>query len=70
MIRTVIIPDKNLLSFNIPDKYIGKKMEIIAFAIDEPTEDVVYTTKSCKSFSAVKLNTKGFKFNRDEANER
>jgi len=70
MTRTVITPDKNILSFNIPDKYIGKKMEVIAFAIDEPAEDVIYTTKSHKTFSAIKLNTKGFKFNRDEANER
>ncbi len=70
MIRTVITPDKNLLSINIPDKYIGKKMEVIAFLVDEPAEDVIYTAKRSKSFSAVKLNTKGFKFNRDEANER
>lgn len=70
MIRTVVTPDKNFLSFNIPDKYIGKKLEVIAFAVDEPSEDVIYTTKSSKSFSAIKLNTKGFKFNRDEANER
>jgi hypothetical protein len=70
MIRTVVTPDKNSLSFNIPDKYIGKKLEIIAFAVDEPSEDLIYTTKSCKSFSAVKLKTKGFKFDREEANER
>jgi hypothetical protein len=70
MIRTVITPDQNFLSFNIPDKYIGKKMEVIAFAVDEPAEDVIYTTKSRKSFSAIKLRTKDFKFNRDEANER
>ena len=70
MIRTVIIPDNNILSFNIPDKYIGKKMEIIAFAVDEASEDIVYTAKSQKSFSAIKLNTKAYKFNRDEANER
>jgi hypothetical protein len=70
MIRTVITPDKNFLSFNIPEKYIGKKLEVIAFAVDELSEDVMYSTKSRKSFSTIKLNTKGFKFNRDEANER
>jgi hypothetical protein len=70
MIRTVVIPDKNFLSFSIPDKYIGKKMEVIAFVVDEPLEDVIYSIKSKKSFSAIKLNTKGFKFNRDQANER
>ena len=70
MIRTVVTPDKNLLSFNIPDKYVGKKIEVIAFAVDEFLEDVIYTTKGSKSFSAIKINTKDFKFNRDEANER
>ncbi len=70
MIRTVVTPDKNFLSFNIHDKYIGKKMEVIAFAVDEPSESVIYATKRRKSFSAIKLSTKGFKFNRDEANER
>jgi len=50
--------------------YIGKKMEIIAFAIDEPSEDIIYSTNSNKRFSAIRINTKGFKFNRSEANER
>jgi hypothetical protein len=70
MIRTIVTPDKNFLSFNIPDMYIGKKMEIIAFAIDEPSEDIIYSTNSNKRFSAIRINTKGFKFNRSEANER
>ncbi len=70
MIRTIVTPDKNYLSINIPEKYIGRKMEVIAFVIDEPLDDVIYTAKSSKSFSAIKLNTQGFKFDRDEANER
>ncbi len=70
MIRTVVTPKKNRVSFNIPDKYIGKKMEVIAFAVDESTEDVIYAAKSRKSFSAASINTMGFKFDRNEANER
>ena len=70
MIRTVVIPDNNILSFNIPDKYIGKKMEVIAFAVDEPSEDIIYPSRSHKSFSAIRLNTKGYKFDREQANER
>ena len=70
MIRTVVTPDKNTLSFNIPDKYIGKKIEVIAFAVDEPSGDIIYSNKDKKSFSAIKIKTKGYKFNRDEANER
>ncbi|MEX0980862.1 MAG: hypothetical protein WDZ47_02115 [Bacteroidales bacterium] len=45
-------------------------MEVIAFAVDEPSEDIIYSSKSNKMFSAIKLNTKGYKFNRDQANER
>ena len=70
MIHTVVIPKKNFLSFKIPDKYIGKKIEVIAFPVGETSEDVIYSAKRRKSFSAIKLYTKGFKFSRDEANER
>jgi hypothetical protein len=70
MIRTVVTPDKNLLSLNIPDRYVGKRLEVIAFAVDETLDDVIYTAKKHKRFSSVSLNTKGYKFNREEANER
>ncbi len=70
MIRTVVIPEKNFLSINIPDKYIGKKMEVIVFALDEAADDLMLNNKRHKSFSAINLSTKGFKFNRDDANER
>lgn len=35
MIRTVITPDKESISIELPKNYIGKKVEVIAFAIDE-----------------------------------
>ena len=70
MIRTIITPDKNKISIDIPDKFIGKKMEVIAFSLEDSLSDVIYTESKVKSFSAIQLNTKGFKFNRDEANER
>jgi hypothetical protein len=70
MIRTVLIPDKNHFSLSIPDFYIGKRVEVIAFALDESSEDIIYPANGNRSFSAISLKTKGFKFNRDEANER
>ncbi|GAB1451926.1 hypothetical protein MASR2M47_19820 [Draconibacterium sp.] len=69
MIRTVVTPKKNLLTIHIPDKYIGKKMEVIAFALDENADDLTFNNIN-KSFSAISFSTSGFKFNRDEANER
>lgn len=70
MIRTVVIPCKNSLSLSIPNDYIGRRVEIIAFALDEPAESEVVKLQSPKRFSAVKLQTKDFTFDRDEANER
>ena len=35
MIRTIIIPDTQTVFFNIPKDYIGKEVEVIAFARDE-----------------------------------
>jgi hypothetical protein len=70
MIRTVIKTSNNTLILPIPDNYIGKQLEVIAFAVDEPFEDIILSNKRKKTFSAIRLNTKGFKFNREEANER
>lgn len=39
MIRTVITPDKDKISIDLPQNYIGKKVEVIAFTIEEATTD-------------------------------
>ena len=70
MIRTVVTTKNNILSLPIPDKYIGRQLEVIAFAIDEPSEDFILSTKGKKTFSSIRINTKDIKFNREEANER
>lgn len=70
MIRTVLIPDKNFLKFNIPDKYVGKKVEVIVFMVDDDPEETIKLQQGKKNFSVIKLKTTGFKFNREEANER
>jgi hypothetical protein len=67
MIREVIIPDKNKISVIVPDDYIGKPIEVIAFALDESSvkAEIIMPT-----FDALKIDTLNFRFNRDEANER
>ena len=39
MIRTVVIPDNQTIHFDIPKNYVGKKIEVIAFAIDEAQQE-------------------------------
>jgi hypothetical protein len=69
MIRTVITAEKNSLLLSLPDNYVGRQVEVIAFTIDEPVKQKrrLSAKDVFKSFS---VNTQGFKFNRDEANSR
>ena len=69
MLRTIITADKNNLTLSLPDNFLGKEVEIIVFIIDE-TKAQAASLKNSKTFSAIKLDTSGFKFNRDEANDR
>lgn len=69
MIRTVITADKNVLTLPLPEDYVGKQVEVIAFTLDEGAEKPNLKKKHV-TFDAVKLDTREFKFNREEANER
>ena len=69
MIRKVVTAEKNTIILPLPDNYVGRQLEIIAFAIDEPVKQT--KRASAKDvFKALKFDTRGFKFNRDEANGR
>jgi hypothetical protein len=35
MIRTIFVPESNSITFPIPDKYVGKKLEITVFSLNE-----------------------------------
>lgn len=69
MVRTIITPDKQTISFDIPKDYIGRQIEVIAFAMDEELAKEP-AIKKMVSFNALAIDTRGYKFDRDEANER
>ncbi|MDR2358504.1 MAG: hypothetical protein LBD87_01720 [Prevotellaceae bacterium] len=54
----------------IPEQYRGKHLSSVRVILlpDPPTETDASTSN--KKFTAMKLKTKGFTFNREEANER
>ena len=35
MIRTVLTPDKEKISIDLPQNFVGKRVEVIAFTIEE-----------------------------------
>lgn len=71
MIQRTVVPDNTTinLSLTIPDSYVGKEIEIIAFAKNEGIEHKEQP-KRFVSFDSIKIDTSNFKFNREEANER
>jgi len=68
MIRTVFTPQNNNFIFPIPTEYIGKELEIIVF----PTEEIFSKPLPTKkvTFNAISIDTRQYKFNREEANAR
>ena len=69
MIRTIVIPNSRTISLNVPQKYIGKEIQVIAFEKEEAKENK-HVNKKLVSFETISIDTKKFKFNREEANER
>jgi len=39
MLKTVITPQKSAYSLSIPSNYIGRKLEVLLYAIDELSEN-------------------------------
>lgn len=69
MIRKILKVDSDTVSITVPKSYIGKILEIIAFSKDEEANKGTVNTGKA-TFNALSLDTRGFKFDRDEANER
>ncbi|MBK7055086.1 MAG: hypothetical protein IPH52_08535 [Leptospiraceae bacterium] len=72
MVRQILTPWSNVVTLNLPDSFIGKTIEILAFDIYEKENS---STQDLKKeieifYNSIKINMKGFKFNREEINER
>ena len=69
MIRKILKVNSDTVLLPVPPNYMGKILEIIAFTKDEENDKTV-SKHEAATFKALSLDTRGFKFNRDEANER
>lgn len=68
MIRETLIPERNEIKISLPDNFIGKQVELIAF-INEDIE-VNLKKKSKRPFAVMNVKVDNYKFNREEANAR
>ncbi|ACT91647.1 hypothetical protein [Dyadobacter fermentans] len=63
------------LNVRLPDEYLHKGIEVIAFDLDESIEELKASKreaaeKAIEVFDTILVDRSGFKFDRDEANER
>lgn len=54
MVRTVLTPDDINLKILIPKKYVGRKIEVIYYPVDEVVEENNDVAKSPKTMAAFK----------------
>lgn len=52
MIRTVVTPEKPNISINLPESFVGKKVEVIAFTVEEALKDSTATNKLATHFAS------------------
>ena len=71
MVRQIIKAKQTEIALLIPEDYIGKTIEIIAFPIEEG-ENVTKKRKAeiIEKFRKMQTDMTGYKFDREEANER
>ncbi len=71
MYRQILIPTEKAHTVELPKEYYGVKMEVIAFPFEEENSRVSIPEGNIDAFyDAIRLDFSGYKFNRDEANER
>ena len=58
MIKTIVTPKNNNLNITVPNSYIGKKVEVIAFILEEPGDEIINSDNSLTYFASEKVLAK------------
>ncbi|MEO3403934.1 hypothetical protein AAFN85_08520 [Mucilaginibacter sp. CAU 1740] len=76
MVRTILKPERNSLTIKLPDNFVGKVIEVIAFEIEQNADEQVATEEKKKRIEDLnkvlnkhRVDLTNFKFDRDEAND-
>jgi|694.fasta_scaffold20295_4 hypothetical protein len=74
MYRALITPTETSLTIELPQDLVGKPIEVLAFDIQTSGKLEARKKPSAKEinqfYAAYQVDMSGYKFNRDEANER
>ena len=74
MFRAIITPNQTSLTIELPQELVGKPVEVLAVEIDKLGSALPKTKPTPEEIASFydqfQVDMTGFKFNRDEANER
>ena len=72
MYRAIITPTETSLTIKLPEELVGKPVEVLAFELEKsPPARKKPSAEEINSFyDKYQIDMTGFKFSRDEANER
>ena len=68
--RQIIIPSASNHTFEFPKLYYGKKVMLTVSAFEETVDRFTRAEEARTFFNSIQADMTGFKFNREEANER
>ena len=66
-IREMVYSESETLTIKIPEKFRRKRLEVLVLPVASPNVESIGRKLD---FNAVQIETKGFKFDRDELHER
>ena len=71
MFTQIITPTEKSIMLDVPREMIGHKLKVTLDRIEGKKKPIFNTVEEVHAaFNAVRIDTRGWKFNRDEANER
>jgi len=53
MIRTLLTPKQQDISIHLPQNYVGKQIEVLLFALDEPIEEKTTINNNAARFKGL-----------------
>lgn len=72
MIREIVTAEGGLLQIRLPEEFIGKLIEVIAFPVSNQIGHAFFQVKTAatKRITVVTVKNKTYKFNREELYDR
>ena len=62
MVRTILTPQQQNITIAVPKNYVGKPIEVLFFALDEPLQDKPVNINNAAHFKGLLTNVEAEKF--------